>query len=71
MNRHQSFSRFTLAAMATTVAVAVSTSLVIGSAAACPPITMDPVTGAPSTQSDLQAALDALTAPVTMADATH
>ena len=75
MNRHPSFSRFTTAAttaaMATVIAFAVSTSLAIGTAAAGPPITLDPVTGAPSTPPDLKAALDALTAPVTMADASN
>ena len=65
MTRKQFFTR------STAIAFLLATLLpaTIGNANACPEITMDPVNGSPSTQSDLQAALDALTGPVIIADA--
>ena len=45
--------------------------LTIGSAAACPDVTMDPVTGTIATPPDLQAALDALPDPVIVAAASR
>ena len=67
MTSRQTFIRPAAIALLLTVLI----PLTIGSANACPEITMDPVTGTPTTQLDLQAALEALTEPVTFADASR